>query len=245
MKSGRYQKRFYRDLVRDRDLHLTHIMDRESDLQVLTNKRLDRHFLEQKLKTYRLEIENYINRDHMFLVSLKPIEVELHAPLIVKEMALQARKANVGPMAAVAGSIAEFLGRDLLKNGYKDVIVENGGDIFLKTRKTRNIGIYAGRSKLWNKLKLKIKPSETPLGICTSSGTIGHSLSFGIADCVIALSKHAGLADAVATAAANQVQSKDDLQKAIDFAKSVRGITGVAVILKNNLVSWGKIEFTS
>lgn len=245
MKTGRYQKGIYRDLVKEQDLRLTHIMDKESDIRVFTNKKLDRHFLEERLRGYRYDIENYISMDRRFLFSLKPIEVESHAPQIVKEMALCSKIANVGPMAAVAGAIAQFLGRDLLKSGYRDVIVENGGDIFLKTRKARSIGIYAGRAKAWSKLKLKIKPSDTPLGVCASSGTIGQSLGFGVADCVIVVSKQSVLAGAVAFAAANLVQSADSLQKAVNFAKSVRGITGAAAIIKNNMISWGRIEFTS
>jgi ApbE superfamily uncharacterized protein (UPF0280 family) len=245
MKSDKYQRRFYRDWAKQRDLHLTHIIDRETDLQILTNKRIDKDFLKERIRHYRWDIENYIDKDRRFLTALKPTEVELNAPAIVKEMAQAAKKANVGPMAAVAGAVAEFLGRDLLKRGYRDVIVENGGDIFLKTTKTRRIGIYAGKSKLWNKLKLKIKPKDTPMGICTSSGTIGHSLSFGCADSVIILSKIASLADAAATATANRINSKEDLQGALDFARSIRGILGVVVILKNNLISWGKVEFNT
>ena len=225
-----------------KDLFLSHFMDRETDLQVLTNKPLDRDFLKERIRLYRFDIEGYINKDRRFLTSLKPLAVELDAPSIVKEMEKCARLANVGPMAGVAGAIAEFLGRDLLKKGYKDVIIENGGDIFLKTTKIRKIGIYAGRYKAWNKLSLKIKPSDTPLGICASSGTIGHSLSFGCADSVIILSKNTCLADAVATATGNLVNSKQDLQKAVDFAKSIRGIMGAAIIIKNDLISWGKIE---
>lgn len=87
-------------------------------------------------------------------------------------MAKAAKNANVGPMAAVAGAIAGFLGRDLLKQGYKDVLIENGRDIFLASAKTRNVGIYSGRRKLWNNLYVKIKSSQTPLGICASSGTM-------------------------------------------------------------------------
>jgi len=243
MKIDRYQRRFYRDWVKCKDLHLTHIMAKETDLAILTNKRLDKEFVQERIRLYRWDIENYINRDNRFLTTLKPIEVELDAPHIVKEMAAQAKKANVGPMAAIAGAIAEFLGRDLLKKGYKEVIIENGGDIFLKTAKTRRIGIYAGRSKLWSRLGLKIKPKNTPLAVCTSSGTIGHSLSFGSADSVVILSKNASLADAVATATANRVNSKYDLQRALDYARSVKGISGAVIILKNNLVSWGKVEF--
>jgi len=216
----------------------------ETDLQVLADKPLDKDFIKEKISLYRRQIETYISKDRRFLTSLKPIEVELTAPLIVKKMSAAAKLANVGPMAAVAGAIAEFLGRDLLSRGYKDVIVENGGDIFLKTTKSRAIGIYAGRSKLWNNLKLKIKPKSTPMGICTSSGTIGHSLSFGCAESVVILAKNIILADAVATATCNRVQSKQDLSSAIDFARSIKGILGVTIIIKKTFASWGKIEFT-
>jgi len=244
MKSYRYQKRFYRDWIKSEDLRATHISAKETDLQILTNKILPRAFIEERIRAYRWDIENYINKDPRFLAAYKPISVELTAPEIVKEMALQAKLANVGPMATVAGAIAEFLGRDLLKEGYKDVIIENGGDIFIKTRKARSVGIYPGSAKIWNKLHLVIKPAMTPLGICSSSGTIGHSMSFGTADSVIILSKSATLTDAVATATANRVNSKEDLQKAVDFARAIPGIIGVAIIMKNNMISWGKIEFT-
>ncbi|MBU1869377.1 MAG: UPF0280 family protein [Candidatus Omnitrophica bacterium] len=150
---------------------------------------------------------------------------------------------NVGPMATVAGAIAELLGRELLKAGYKDVIVENGGDIFMSSRKSRLIGIYSGRSKLWNKLKLKINPKDMPIAVCTSSGTMGHSLSFGAADSVVIISKSAALSDAVATSVCNRVQSRKDLQPALDFAKSIKGVLGCVIIFKSYLASWGKVEF--
>lgn len=243
MKTDRYQRRFYRDWATIKDLRLTHFVARETDLHILTRKLLDVNFLEERVRSYRYDIENYIDRERRFLVSLKPIAIELSAPQIIKEMNDAAKAANVGPMAAVAGALAQFLGRDLLKKGHGEVIVENGGDIFIKTNKTRLIGIYAGKSRLWNKLRLKIRPKDTPLGICTSSGTIGHSLSFGCADSVIIMSKNPILADAVATAVGNRVASKDDLQKGIDFAKSIPGVSGVVIIIKNKLVSWGKVEF--
>jgi len=239
MKTTRYQRKFYRDWAKNKDLHLARVVTKETDLEILTDKPLDKKFVEEKIHLYRWHIENYITRDSRFLTSLKPISVEMNAPLIVKEMARAAEKANVGPMAAVAGAIAEFVGRDLLKSGYKDVIIENGGDIFLKARKARSIGIYAGKAKQWNKLSLKIKAKNTPMGICTSSGNIGHSLSFGCADSVVILSKNASLADAVATATANLARSKQDLAFALDFARSIKGVSGVVIILKNDLVSWG------
>lgn len=245
MKSAKFQRRFYREWVKQTDLHLEHITAKETDLQILTDKRLNKEFVVERLKSYRYDIESYIDKDRRFLTSLKPIAVELSAPGIVQQMSQQAKKVNVGPMATVAGAIAEFLGQALLKEGYKDVIVENGGDLFLKTTKVRLIGLYTGRAKVWNKLRLKIWPKDTPLGICTSSGTIGHSLSFGCADAVVILSKSASLADAVATATGNRVNSKEDLQRALDFARSLPGVLGVAIFIKNQMISWGEIEFTS
>ena len=219
------------------------ILAKETDLQILTNKIVPKDFIEERIRHYRWDIENYISKDRRFLVALKPIAVELTAPPIIQTMAEAAKIANVGPMATIAGAISEYIGRDLLKAGHKDVIIENGGDIFLKTRKMRTIGIYAGKSKLWNTLKLKISPKDTPIGVCTSSGTVGHSLSFGSADSVIILSKNTALADAVATAVGNMVHTKKDLQKAVDFARVIKGIVGVVIILKNNMISWGKVEF--
>lgn len=243
MKTGRYQRRLYRDWVKDRDLYSTYIAAKETDIAVFTDRPPDKDFIKERIRLYRLDIENYIDKDKRFLTALKPLGVELRAPEIVKKMAACAKKANVGPMAAVAGAIAEFLGRDLLRKGCKDVIIENGGDIFLKTTRARVVGIYAGRAKLWNRLGLKINPSDTPLGICASSGTLGHSLSFGRADIAVILSKSASLADAAATAVCNRIRSKKDLQTALDFAKSIKGVSGAVLIIKRHLAAWGRIEF--
>ena len=130
-----------------------------------------------------------------------------------------------------------------MEKDYRDVVIENGGDIFLKTTKMRLVGIYAGRSNPWNKIRIKIKPVDTPIGLSTSSGTLGHSLSFGNADGVTILSRDACLADAVATATCNLVKTKKDFKRALEFAQSIRGVLGVIVILKNNFMSWGKMEF--
>ncbi|MFY9402559.1 MAG: UPF0280 family protein [Candidatus Omnitrophota bacterium] len=244
MKVSKFQRRFYRDWVRDKGLYITQIIAKETDIRITTNKPLEKKSAEERIRSYRWEIERYIQRDYRFLTALRPLSVELNAAPIIKKMSDESKKANVGPMATVSGAICEFLGFELLKKGYKDVIIENGGDIFLKSRKARLIGIYSGRSKIWENLCLKIKPKDTPIGICTSSGTIGHSLSFGQADSVVILSKSTSLADAVATATCNRINFKQDLQGALDFARKIKGVLGVVIILKNNLVSWGKVEFS-
>jgi len=245
MKTNKYQRRFYRDWINAKGLYLTRLAEKETDLQILTDKPADKDFLKKRIHLYRRHIEDYINKDRRFLTALKPVEVELNAAPIVREMAQAAKKAGVGPMACVAGAIAEFLGRDLLKKSYREVIIENGGDLFLKIRKIRQVRIYTGKKKSHQGLCLKIRPKDTPLGICTSSGTIGYSLSFGKADAAIIFSKNASLADAVATATANRVKTIKDLKEAAGFAKSIKGISGAIIIMQRKFICWGKVEFVA
>ncbi len=242
MKTAKYQNRFYRDWVYPKDLFQERIAVQETDLQILTDKPLDKGFVINKIKVYRHQIEKYITKDERFLNSLKPISVDLKAPSVVREMAKAAKKVNVGPMAAVAGAIAQFLGVSLLKKGYKDVIIENGGDIFLKITRPIKVGVYSGRSRFSKNISLKIKPKSSAIGICASSGTIGHSLSFGCADSVVILSSSAILSDAVATAAGNLILSPKDLPSGIAFCRGIKGISGALIILKNKLACWGDIE---
>jgi len=144
-------------------------------------------------------------------------------------------------MAAVAGAIAEFVGSELLAFS-PEVIVENGGDIYLRSLRKRVIGIYAGKSPLTGKIGLEINGADTPLGICTSSGTIGHSLSYGKADAVIALSKSAILADAAATAIGNLIKELADISSGIELAKSIEGLKGVIIIIGSNMGLWGEVK---
>jgi len=157
------------------------------------------------------------------------------------EMAGAARLAGVGPMAAVAGAFAQYVGRALSRRT-KDVIVENGGDIYLRSTRQRRVGIFAGKSPLSNRLALEIRPEHTPLAICTSSGTVGPSLSFGRADAAVVLSPSAPLADAVATAAGNMVQEREEVQKAAEFALSIKGITGAVIIKADRLAACGELK---
>jgi hypothetical protein len=156
-------------------------------------------------------------------------------------MAAAARKAKVGPMAAVAGAMAEFVGKDLLSLS-EEVIVENGGDIFIKTGQPRKIGVFAGESIFSEKIALEVEPREKPFAVCCSSGTVGHSFSFGKADAVIVISKSALLADAAATSIGNVVKEISDIDHALKFAKKIRGLDGVLVIKEDQLGALGKIK---
>ncbi|PIU29550.1 MAG: hypothetical protein COT09_00245 [Candidatus Hydromicrobium americanum] len=234
--------RSYRNWCKHRDLVCFNVVVKESDIYILARKNLTRKAIKLVSK-YRLIVEKYIERNPSFASSLEPVPVEGNAPLIVKEMAKAGKKVGVGPMAAVAGAIAEFVGRDLLDYS-PEVIIENGGDIFMKSLKVRNIGIYAGNSSFTKKITLKILPQETPLGICTSSGTVGHSLSLGNSDAVIVISPSTSLADASATAIGNLIKNESDISQGIEFAQKVKGIKGILIIKDNKMGIWGNVKIS-
>ena len=190
---------------------------------------------------YRHQIEEYIRRFPEFHTSLVPLPEDPFAPKIVKAMIESSRIAQVGPMAAVAGAISEFLGKALLRLS-NEVVVENGGDIFAKASSHIRVGIYAGTSPLSNKVGIKIQQKDMPMGICTSSGTVGHSRSFGKVDAVTVLSKSTTLADAAATSIGNLIQDKTDFQKALQFASEIKGVLGVLIILGREMAAWGELE---
>jgi ApbE superfamily uncharacterized protein (UPF0280 family) len=235
-----YEPRLYRHWVKDKDLVSFNVVVKETDLYISASSDLKPEALKLVMK-YRDMLERYIEQHPSFLTSLEPIAVADNAPTIVSEMAEAARKAGVGPMAAVAGAIAEFVGRELLALS-PEVIIENGGDIYIKSLKKRRIGIYAGRSPLTAKIALEISGGETPLGICTSSGTVGHSLSFGKADAAIVLSKSATLADAAATAVGNIIIRPTDIPRGIELAQSIDGVSGVIIIKDDKMGLWGEVK---
>ena len=235
-----YQPRTYRHWVKGDDLVVFSVVVKETDLHLSAASNLRRKAHRMVLK-YRDSLERYIARHPDFLTSLEPLEVEKDAPIIVRDMAEAARLCGVGPMAAVAGAVAGFVGRELLDFS-PEVIVENGGDIFIKIQRQRTIGIFAGNSPLTGKLGLELNPEDTPLGICTSSGTVGHSLSFGRADAVIVLADSATLADAAATAIGNRVSEVTDIEKGIEFAQGIGQLKGVVIIKDDRLGVWGDVK---
>ena len=241
-KSKEYQKRFYRELAKDSGLIGQEVIVKETDLFISAEKNI-KAIAEEIVKKYRAQIEDYIRKRPEFMTSLEPISQDSMEADIIKEMIRTTALAGVGPMASVAGAISEFTGKELLSYS-RQIIVENGGDIFIKSDKARTIAIYAGDSPLSNKIFIRIKPEETPIGVCTSSGTVGHSLSFGKADACVIISKSAALADAVATAACNRIKDRKDIAPSLEFALSIKGIKGAAAILGKDFGSIGDIELT-
>ncbi len=235
-----YEPRRYRSWIRDTGLISFNVIVKETDLHVSAVSNL-RSKTEKLVIKYREKLEKYITENPLFLTSLSPVAVEKNVPDIVRAMAEAGEKAEVGPMAAVAGAISEFVGNELLEYS-PEVIIENGGDIYLRSLKSRVAGIYAGRSRFTGKIGIEIEPGDTPIGISTSSGTVGHSLSFGKADAVTVLAKSATLSDAAATAIGNMITESDDIPKGIDFAKTISGLTGIVIIIGDKMGLWGKIK---
>lgn len=234
-----YEPRTYRNLVKAGDLVAFTVQVEETDLYIRAQRDLSEKAL-AAIREARSSLESYIAEHPPFRESLEPLGVAEDAPGIVREMAVAAQKAGVGPMAAVAGAMAEAVGRKLLRFS-PEVIVENGGDIFLSVRSSRQVMVYAGSSPLSNKLSIEIRPEKTPLGVCTSSGTVGHSLSFGAADAVTVLSRSTALADAAATAVGNVVKSDADIEKGLDLGKRIEGVEGVVIVIAENMGAWGDV----
>ena len=235
-----YEPRTYRHWINYKDLISFNIVVKETDLYICASTNLKRKAYRLVLK-HRNKLEGYIEQHPAFLTSLEPLPVDEDAPRIVKAMAEATARVGIGPMASVAGAIAEFVGSELLAFS-PEIIVENGGDIYLKSLGKRMVGIYAGKSPLSGKISLEINGGDTPLGICTSSGTVGHSLSYGQADAVIVLSKSATLADAAATAIGNLIKQPGDIPNGIELAKGIEGLKGLLIIKDGDMGVWGEVK---
>lgn len=234
-----YEKRVYRDKMQADGLVYYRVVEYETDL-LIASETDQTDLMRRQVHETRKILENYGRAVPEFFTALEPISVLQRDPTMIKRMKKASEVVGVGPMAAVAGAVSASVGEVLLKQS-KEVIVENGGDLFIKTDKLRRVAIDAGRSA-FKDLALKIKPASHPLGICTSSGTVGHSLSFGKADAATVISEDVYLSDAAATALGNRVRTHEDIRSAIEWIKGIAGIKGALIIVDNRMGAWGEIE---
>jgi len=236
----RYTERTYRRRTRSKGMVSFGVTVKETDLWVSACRHLEKETLDLVLDC-RVQLEDYARSHPAFLTSLSPLEMDPYAPPLVQEMMQATRPFGVGPMASVAGAIAQHVGKGLLKFSGQ-VIVENGGDIFLQADHPVTVSIFAGSSPLSERFGLLIHVRQMPLGVCSSSGSVGHSLSMGISDVVCMVSPSATVADAAATALGNRIKEKADLQRIGSWAKAMEGILGGVVIVKNSMATWGDVE---
>lgn len=226
-------------------LEMHHVSVKETDLALclppgVWSRDLERQVME-RIRRLRRELEDYLEACPEFGTTHAPFEPPWPAPDLALRMAEACRRAGVGPMAAVAGAFASEVGR-FLEGFTPEVLVENGGDLWMTGTTARIVGLFAGDSPFSGRLGLRIPAAMLPLGVCTSSGTVGPSFSYGRADAATILAPDALLADAVATATANRVQTAADLQGAVEFAVATDGVVGALAIQGSTLAVQGAVE---
>lgn len=225
----------YRVLAQSKDLYCFRLHLGQSDLMVACDRDL-RELAARSLRAHRRSLEQYITQNPFFGRALVPLAQDPQAPPIIQAMLEAAAATGVGPMAAVAGAIAQFVGHDLLPHS-RELIIENGGDLFVASQQRRELAVLAEESYL-QCLTFSLEPNGSPRGVCTSSGVLGHSLSFGKADAVTVIAPSAILADAAATAICNMVQSSADIPAALAQGQRL-GAQGVIVLTRDHLGAWG------
>ena len=231
----------YRMRVRPQDLVSAHVRMKQTDMIVSGACYLGEEAL-ALVKECRNRIEAYIRSHPLFGRSLEPVPEDVSAPEIVQRMIAAGQKANVGPMASVAGAVADHVGEGLLLFS-RDILVENGGDVFVRSSVRREMLVLAESSDV-SSVRVVIPPSPLPFGVCTSSGRIGPSFSFGDADAVTVRAGTACMADAAATAIGNCIRSATDIPCGIELARRI-GVTGVLIIAHGQIGLWGDIEICS
>ncbi|MFO7748550.1 MAG: UPF0280 family protein [Desulfobacteraceae bacterium] len=235
-----FDNRTYRSRSRKEGLVPFTVTVKETNLHIQARQDLSDKAVKAVLECRNL-LESYIFRCPGFAAAMNPVQPVFPTPKIAAEMIQAAARAKVGPMAAVAGAVSEFTGRALL-NHSTEVIVENGGDIFMKLDKEAVFAIFAGNSPLSMKTGVRIARRDTPYALCTSSGTLGHSASFGRADAATVVADSCALADAAATALGNMVQNRSDIETAIETGRKIEGIQGIIIIKGKEIGLWGDLE---
>ncbi|NLA74683.1 MAG: UPF0280 family protein [Deltaproteobacteria bacterium] len=236
----KYVERDYRNRVKVKGLLTFHVSVKETDLWVsaegdYTGKTA--HIVHD----LRYKLEGYISAHPEFFTTLTPWPDDPFAPAIIRDMISCSKTARVGPMAAVAGAVAQHAAHGL-RGSSRQIIIENGGDIYMDISRDATISIYAGRSPLSHRIGIRIPEKMMPVGVCSSSGRVGHSLSMGDSDVVCVIAKSATLADAAATALGNTVKTKKDLEKLSAKAQEIEGVLGGVAIMDKEMSAWCEVE---
>ena len=214
---------------------------KDSQCTIITDKQIGIIIAQESIKRNRQQLEEFIKENPKFLWTLTPFPIP-STPLVAKLMAEAAAKANVGPMAAVAGVLADLATKDMVDGGCAVAVVEDGGEISAISNMTIDVVVAAGDEPLSRRLGFRL--SEFPIGVATSSGRFSHALSFGDAEAVTVFCGNAGLADAAATAVCNIVKGEDidaAIARGIELAKSIVGVEGVLILYRDHVGTWGKI----
>lgn len=236
-----YEEKVYRRFINPKNLFNYNVILEETDLNI-SSSILITDLIKKELINIRNIIKNHIRKNHLFLYSHKPLDVIDKSHYIIKRMYETSKLTNVGPMASVAGAVSQYIGNKCSKF-CKEIIIENGGDIYYKSHIRRNVNIYAGKSILSNRLNICLENNDI-LGICTSSGTFGHSYSYGKADAVVVVSNDIILADCLATSAANKIKNSNDIPYVLEYINSYHNIIGGLIIVDDKFGVIGNLKLT-
>jgi len=233
----------YRCCVKNKEKYAWLVSYYYTDILISSNKNIKSRIEKPLKKIYEI-LNVCIKNESSFLKSLSPIRIKPYFPEIIKEMCAKSAVFKVGPMAAVAGTVNEYLASCLQK--YCDIlIIENGGDIYIKAERDLNVGIYVKNPNFKDRVALRVNAKNMPCGLCSSSGTFGHSFSMGKCDLAVVLAKSAITADAAVTAFANRISCEDDISGSIAYFKGFEEIKGLLAIKNKRIGAWGAIEFLS
>ena len=189
----------------------------------------------------RIKLETYILRHPEFKSALTPLNLLPGAPETALRMARASVATGLGPMASVAGTLAQIGVEAAKKIGSEEAIVENGGDMYIMSPTPVTIGIYAGKNPIGAQLAFHLLPEELPLAICSSSSKMGHSLSFGNCELATVIAKDAALADSVATLVCNSISHETDVERVLDKVGQIVGIRGLLIVKNSKIGLWGNL----
>lgn len=242
-----YKERTYRERFSSNNRRSFSVKYKETDLWIGVDNDSYSPFMQDEALSIIIKLrslmDSYLLLDPEYKTSLVPYLPQSPAPQIFHDMSAVCKRSEIGPMSAVAGAVAKYTALELKKKfPYKEIMVENGGDIYIDIKEDIDIAVFAGQSPLSNRVGLHIPASVSPVGVCTSSGTVGPSLSFGKADAVMIVCKDVLLADSYATAMANRVKSVDDIESVIDYISNRSDILGALVIKDDKMAVTGCFE---
>jgi ApbE superfamily uncharacterized protein (UPF0280 family) len=230
-------------------IYKSHFLEKESDITIISESKIAITKAKECLLNNRLILEKFVKKNDKFLTSFSPIKIKTDFE-IINLMSEASVICDVGPMAAVAGAFADLMLSDMKMEDKKDFIpakvalVENGGEIAVDSEEVMKIALYAGLNELNLNIGFIIEKKICPIGIGTSSATIGHAISLGQADAVTIFARTATLADCAATRIANLVKGPDvekSIKNGLDAVEDIEGIYGAFISRDNKIGQVGKL----
>lgn len=210
----------------------------ESQGVILSNEERFLQIGYRSIQENRVKLERFARQRHDFLLSFKPVKIS-EGPRAALLMAESAEAANVGPMAAVAGVLADLAVEDMVDAGASLAVVENGGEASIHTQDYVDVALRTGETALSNRICFRIEDPSS--GLATSSGLHSHAFSLGEADAVTVFARNSGIADAAATSVGNLMRGEDAssiIKQGVTRALSINGVHGV-IVLYNGLYGVG------